>query len=758
MAARITLGAYKILPVFLLLTLLIIVVSCSGSGGDPTSPGFSNGNFLTTEKNDRNAMNPSDWGSHQTFGIYTWVIDQEAQTIEVIDNRSLAAHLNVRPILESSFWCPAKNCIKLQFIDIDPDNFIYTVKATLVNPTAFVGYDIRGIVFYDEKAHRLLNPDAYTKLYAPMDNINPFRAYAKTVENRQFSAYASYSEIFEMYIPPDPKKWFINYALDASWPMNCEEPYDLDNWGFDGSIYQDDPDLEGIDQGEGTIFVEAYDWQKNVSEVSIDTTPITGDITQLEFNISTARWEASITNGMDAEQGEYEFLIAAFSEDDPDLGLYNYMTIKVDPTPPPAVQSIWGNVGDSFLLTGLDNAVLSVVNQDPLGFQPSAVLTEDGFYQVMVTTGIFDVSVAATDGLHLDSTAWNVAVTTDEDVRLDFGLQYPNRPDPTGGFFETAWDQIFGVSGRVVDSFGMPISAASVELTSPDYVNFSVADPGQDFVAGGETDENGYFNMTNLARDSFDGTLNTYFLTVNASGHEGQVHGPYSTAANETEYYVFALDAHGQTPVWEDDFETDMGWGMAGYYHRQEYSPSIVNMSYLPQNQWLWLPAGEPYGGAIPPPPHGGEYYLWYGEEQYGNFIGEPDSFNTQWGGGDSLFEHFGTATSPSIDLSDYTEARVEFDMSWIIEGVQPADFELMHFYVNGVDTRFFNTFIEPGPSAFTASMSGWNRPPIWMHFVYDISAYAGGNVTLSFAFSTEDSLYNGCRGQFIDNVQVFAE
>jgi len=752
---------FALLCVFLLI--ITFSISCNGGPAAPELYSSPQGSFMTPT-NERNARNSDDIGNHGLWGLYTMIIDQDTLEIEVIDNRELAMHLNVKDILLSDWWCPAKNCIQIQFLNIDPDTNIYTIKGTLINPSHLSGYDVRVIIFYDDTLeHDLLNADDYTMLYEPDTDINPFKAYAKTIDDREFKAYSSFSEIFEMYIPPVPGKFRINFAIDASYPQNCEEPYNVDNFGTDGVIFPDDPDLDGINQGEMTIFTEVYDWQDNVSEVTIDTTPITGGITVLAYNPDTLRYEALIADAMDAPPGDYRCLIAAYSEDDPDLGLFNYLVITVDETPPPAVQTISGILADSFFLDGLDGMV-SVVNQDILCESPDPLPVTGGEYLVNVVTGTFNISVTPNDLTHHTQVVWNVEVTTDEDVKLDIGLMDPTQTDPYGPFADIInYGTIMGFGGRVVDEFNNGIPYASIELQSPDSPNtFEV----QENVLWGRADENGYYSILNapIIFDDFNEPITTYRMLVHAEGYQTALIEPIPVMQDQTFYNVVTLIPEPVTAViWEDSFEsTPTDWSINGLWHVQTWNTSIVNISYDPMYNFLVIPADEgPIVGNIPEPVDGANY-LWYGVEADGNFLDSWDPGQGSYTGGLSEFEHFGTATSPEIDLTGYTNARVEFDFCYDIESQIPSSFDETRFWIvqGGGDNfvQFYNTFVDPGPSYWSVSMAGWHRTSIWAHFSYDLTPYVGDQINLRYTFGTNDSMYNGGRGSFIDNVKVYAE
>ncbi len=49
----------------------------------------------------------------------------------------------------------------------------------------------------------------------------------------------------------------------------------------------------------------------------------------------------------------------------------------------------------------------------------------------------------------------------------------------------------------------------------------------------------------------------------------------------------------------------------------------------------------------------------------------------------------------------------------------------------------------------------GFNQAPVWIYHNIDISQYVGQKVHIQFDFQTLDSLYNGFRGWFIDDVKV---
>ena len=755
-------NAAAIFPIFAIL--IVFSLSCGGSGG-PTAPGAVMTDPVLSLPNERNARTPESLENHFSMGMYQMMLDPENQTIEVLENRDLAMHFDIKNLLLNPNFCPPLNCLRLQFLEIDEDNDLYTIKATVYNPTFINVFDLRLIVFYDEKAHRILNPDDYTRLYSMGDYTSPFRAFNKSADSRTFFGYSSASEIFELSVPDADNKWWIFFAIDCSLPQNCQEPYELENFGYEGDIYPDNPDLGGTDQGEGLIYSEVYDWQENISEVTVDTTPITGNITALEYNSLTERYEASIADSMDTPPGDYRCLLAAYSTDDASIGIFNYITITVNETPPPTVQTIYGHIGDSLFMNGLDVAAISVVNQDPLGFPPGQISVYNGDYVVAVATGVYNISVVPEDISYSPVLCYDVLITEDENVHLDFGLHNPLQEDPYNPYaydYVNWWD-VVSFNGRVVNTLGEPIMGATVELQSDDSWYY-----GQECIQSDVTDDGGYFNLLNVPRYmeeySTDWIIYNYRMQIRAPGYNpvGLLLNP---VVGVSQYRVIPLTpAPMEVPIYEENFELTSSmteWVLTGYYHRQNYDPNIVNVAFDPTFPLNALPPDEPGPGSIPLPVSG-NYYLWYGVEQDGCFLGVWDpSYQTMYNGGMSDVENSGSAQSPEIDLTDYSSARVEFYMSYSIESQDTPSFEYMRFYVNSgyIDNQifFFNPFVDPGMAEFAFSQRGFNRTMIWVFYQFDISAYSGGPIKLKWTFSTNDSAYNGYRGQFIDDIRVYA-
>jgi hypothetical protein len=356
-------------------------------------------------------------------------------------------------------------------------------------------------------------------------------------------------------------------------------------------------------------------------------------------------------------------------------------------------------------------------------------------------------------------------VTDNEDVHVDFGLHNQLQTDPYSPYaydYVNWWD-VVSFNGRVVNTLGDPIPDATVELSSSDTWTY-----GQECLQSAITDEGGYYNLLNVPHmtDQYmpEWTVNNYRMQIRAPGYN-PAELMINPALNQVQYTVSTLTPMpAETPIYQESFELDTSlddWEVTGYYHRQLYDPAIINNAYDPAFPLNVLPPDENGLGSIPPAADG-DYYLWYGVEQDGNFLGVwSPGMQTMYNGGTSDFANSGYATSPEIDLTGYTSARVEFYMSYSIESYDTNNYEYMRFYVHSGYTDnqifFFNPFVDPSMAEFAFSQKGFNRTLIWVFYQFDISSYCGGPVQLKWDFSTIDAAYNGYMGQFIDNVKVFA-
>jgi len=231
-----------------------ILIGCSGNGVDAIQP--------LPQPSEIKAVDVHDAG-HQLFGYVNIAYDRQTGELMITENRSALAHFNVKPfILPPNCY----DCLKIKLTGVDPFTQTYTFSIGLKNNTSLTAYDIRGIVMLDPvKNHQLLNADGYTPFWddglQPL--INPFKAYATDQLNRVFGPGTTHKAEFQLYVPTGD--FNIDFAVDASWPGNCKEPYEIVPPATMPKF-----DEEGKKSVNVDVIVK--DWQGDIEGVWIDAT------------------------------------------------------------------------------------------------------------------------------------------------------------------------------------------------------------------------------------------------------------------------------------------------------------------------------------------------------------------------------------------------------------------------------------------------------------------------------------------------------
>jgi len=260
--------------------------------------------------------------SRLLLGLWDIYFDGDSRSGRIEPLRSAQAHFNITPMLIPP---QCNDCLKV-VLPWEPGYDLLYADVTLRNPTKLIAHDVRGIVFTDEFGHQLSGCDGFTPLWDPVggDSINPFIAYAKDEPNRAFLSGAQHTEQFIIGLLQPWKIAKIKFAVDAAWPGNCEEPYEITN--FSQEI------IAGQAGAEGNLYVDVLDWQGDVSKVTLNAPEIAGT-EAMEFSPVTGNtWSLKLTNTLGADPGYYDGLIAAYSAGSGDLALYNHVTIGLSPT------------------------------------------------------------------------------------------------------------------------------------------------------------------------------------------------------------------------------------------------------------------------------------------------------------------------------------------------------------------------------------------------------------------------------------------
>ena len=322
----------KLLGVILAVVLLFSS-GCSGGLSQPVSPTdapMSSGDSSTSD---------AGVSSRVLWGIWTLGVDTDGLSISVEPMRNLEMHVNITDMIMP----PAcYDCFEISINSFNLTTRIMDVNVTLRNQFPVTGYDVRGILHTNEYGHELKNPEDWTALWdlpSGME-INPFRAFAKEEVNRVFAPHATHTENYLVYIPQPPSYFAITFAVDASWPGNCREPYAITN--FTNANIDEEIGSSGI------VKVDVLDWQDNVDEVLLYAEEISGQEYNTFAFMTGDTWFLLLTNSQGVPAGKYEAVVKAGSSDDGDTYLYDVVEILISeegvPSNPVDITPEWLNI------------------------------------------------------------------------------------------------------------------------------------------------------------------------------------------------------------------------------------------------------------------------------------------------------------------------------------------------------------------------------------------------------------------------------
>lgn len=312
----------NIFSVVLLIVFAIFISGCSSGKSNPVSVQPDSSIDSPIPLPETNADN----SNRNLLGTWTMQFNPETLTATVEPNREVNRHYSVRssiepPTIVVTYWDPVTETVH--------------VSVTIENSSYISVFDVRLIIYTDDAGHILTNADDWTGLWDISEGlpINPFMAYAKTVTRRNFQAQASYTENLQIYCPNS--NYDIQFAIDACFPGNCEEPYEISNF-TQGVLYNN--------TGSSTdLEVTVLDWQDDVSKVLLHCPEITDEPLSSFEQITSQTWKLNLVNNAGASFGEYIGYLAARSPNAGSFELFDRVTITIsnDNEPP-----VWdGNIG-----------------------------------------------------------------------------------------------------------------------------------------------------------------------------------------------------------------------------------------------------------------------------------------------------------------------------------------------------------------------------------------------------------------------------
>jgi len=281
-----------------------VLAGCHGKGS-PTAPPAP----------DITAPREAGTQGHVLWGAWEAVIDRDTLEVVLQPMRMADEHFNV-----TGFVTPPKcsTCISMQVLDVDFPSSQFSVRVMLRNPTGVTGYDVRGILFISGD-QELLSADNWTELFdIPGDyQRNPFQAFARETYLRKFGGGETHSATYRLYLPPG--NMAVKFAVEASYPGNCPEPYETDI-------------VKGIDfLSEGGTYSEKIevrvdDWQNDIASVQLDLSSL-GATTPVNLTFQGGLWKATVSNTYGATTGFYLAWLQAHSPTGP--WIYQPMDIEV---------------------------------------------------------------------------------------------------------------------------------------------------------------------------------------------------------------------------------------------------------------------------------------------------------------------------------------------------------------------------------------------------------------------------------------------
>ncbi len=389
--------------IFAVSALLIATFGCS-NGHNPIAPKDASDNVPIP------ALETGDSGTnHSLLGRGTIHFDLENLTASVEINREAEGHYNITTMAPMDFSVQG----------YDPVTMIVDVGINIVNPYPLDGRDVRLIIYHDAIGHKLINSDSWTDLYDIPAGlpINPFKMYSAYAPGHIFEGESQDKQDCQIYLPGGNP--FVEYAIDVSYPTNCEEPYKITNFVQDTILYDQ--------AGSAThIEVDVYDWQHDINDVSLYCPAITG-VTLLPFTEKMSFvWEMDLFNSTGASSGDYAGVVVALSTGSGCLAMYNFVNITVTPeTHDDGWAGTWGNSYEDIVndvaysgqeLIYVVGSFMGIVDFDPSTsvYEIESHGDEDAYLSIFYPDG--NLMAAFGWGGEWEAEAYSVAVTPNKET------------------------------------------------------------------------------------------------------------------------------------------------------------------------------------------------------------------------------------------------------------------------------------------------------------------------------------------------------
>jgi len=298
----------RIIVILVSIMIAIIATSCS-SANNSTTPDFSN----VSQKD----------SSFTDLGNFVFEFNPVTEEINVEPVRSSSIHYEISNFLQPPY-CGPEGCLTAQIVEWLPAESVLRINIGIQNGSPYTPSDVR-LIFFDLGLKDILNPDAYTD--ALVKDISPFISYGLTEDNIFPPGQILYDTV-NIYWPP-LSSFRLESKVTAWLWLNCPDPYRVDAFQYGGPLT--------TTGGSINVGAEILDYQDDVELVILDTTPLTGGLTEIP-HLALDIWETSITNSENAPVGVYTCLLSAFSPNPWNYTTYDYVDI-------PVIEKTWQNTG-----------------------------------------------------------------------------------------------------------------------------------------------------------------------------------------------------------------------------------------------------------------------------------------------------------------------------------------------------------------------------------------------------------------------------
>ena len=338
------------------------------------------------------------------------------------------------------------------------------------------------------------------------------------------------------------------------------------------------------------------------------------------------------------------------------------------------------------------------------------------------------------------------------------------------------------ICGTVTTAGPVPVGIADATVSlaggTPDNV-----------VTSATTDENGDYCILDVPMQFAD--QGGFFMAAKREGyftqHKSTDNGDFVVIDNQENTVDFQLLPQPEEPLCiAEDFEGPSDWTTSdpvlgvGWAVRQ--NGSLVNTAVgqctviseledCAPGPGCPICADKSDPGCIPEPGSVGNAWngagaMWFGDPGDGNYLSDG-AFCDDVNLGGSGEQVAGSLTSPPILLNPGNGVTtLRFRAWWEIEAVDPQapnndGYDQMRVEV--VDAQGLVTLIgwmnpdidQDGEADEPYSSGGYLAPPTWNLYEFDLSPFAGQEISVQFTFDSDDGSYNGFRGWIVDTITV---